>query len=554
MQSFELGQLWEQILIKTKTQLAPPIWERALHSGLIPESYNKESKTLFLFPMHEFVRNLVYQHKNIIITIEKAASEIINHPVKVSLSTEQQDLNTISSDNEEQLDISSISSTDFMLNIDNINDDKHVPKEENFTPFAVFDKEDLTEPNLFENNSYYDEPIVISKTTKTNTQAKTTFTNNDIIPATNIKNTSLNLDSSDLNPDYTFEAFVVANPNIMAYTVALNTAEKPAELYNPLFIYGNSGLGKTHLMHAIGNKILKTDPNKKIRCISSETYMNDFINALNNKRNESFREKYRSVDVLLVDDIQFLQSKASTQEEFFHTFNALQNSHKQIVLTSDTMPSDMKGLEKRLQTRFEGGMIVTIDPPDLELCIAILRAQANIEYAINADGSYQVFDRVITRSEMNLIINTIAENVQNNIRTLEGSFTKVVSTVACLNAPITKSFVYEQIKEVIDITQSRPLDMEIIQECISSYFKIKLEDLLGSKRKKHFVYPRQIAMYLCRELVNASFPSIAESFGKKDHSTIIHAYEKIDNAIKNDKDDIRRYIEEIKAELNKRCG
>lgn len=553
--------------------------------------------------MHEFVRNLIFKNKMLISALQNATATILGMPIAINImSATGESVPLIAP---EQMSMQQFPQTpatniqpgpasqvpnpnNFQQNLVNqhqestaealyaevqTTDEINLPEpdltalmnEASISPFAPlvenneFSNEYNNEqPNQDDSNSaignlfdsYYDEPVVISKHPK---KPKQSFSPEAAVEIIDENNDDLKIETNNLNPTYTFDTFVAGNTNRIAYAAALNVAKHPAQNYNPLFIYGDSGLGKTHLMHAIGNAILKNSPEKKVLCISSEKFMNDLITAIQKKRNEYFREKYRSVDVLLVDDIQFLQSKQSTQTEFFHTFNTLQNSKKQIVLTSDIMPSNMKGIEKRLQTRFEGGYIVTIDAPDLETRIAILRSKAYSEMNHPTKDTYENQGRVLSVNEMNIIINTIASNVQNNIRTLEGSFTKVINTACLLKTPITTSFVFNLIKDVIDITQKRQLDIEMIQECITKYFKIKMEDLLSSSRKQHISYPRQIAMYLCRELLNTSYPSIAEAFAKKDHTTVIHAYEKISAEIKK-KPKTQRYVEELKAELAKACG
>lgn len=586
MATINLLQLWDQILAETKSKLPKPLWEITLHSGILPAGFDPEKSILTLYTMNEYVRNLL-QQSFLHTAIEQAAEKALAKPVSLHLfisegvsepivpsagqmpsmtmmpqaaPVEENVPNFVSEQN-----ITSQQETEaqVILKEAQTHDEIPVPEplvsmpDEPFEPFApLVDAGDFSmetptaaQDDLFSSN-YYDEPVIISKTsTKPAKNAYTSandsnFNDNDV----------LDLETNNLNPLYTFENFVSGNTNRIAYAAALNVAQKLEENnYNPLFIYGDSGLGKTHLMHAIGNDILKRYPGKRVLCISSENFMNDLITAIQKKRNEYFREKYRSVDVLLVDDIQFLQGKDSTQMEFFHTFNTLQSTKKQIVLTSDVMPSNMKQMEKRLQTRFEGGYIVTIDTPDLETRIAILRSKANKEMAHPTKDTFENQGRVLTTQEMNLIINTIANNVQNNIRTLEGSFTKVINTACLLKSPITTSFVFDLIKDVIDITQKRQLDIEMIQECVTKYFKIKMEDLLSSSRKQHISYPRQVAMYLCRELLNTSYPSIAEAFAKKDHTTVIHAYEKISKELKK-KEKTQRYVEELKIELSKICG
>lgn len=314
-----------------------------------------------------------------------------------------------------------------------------------------------------------------------------------------------------LNPKYVFETFVIGNSNRFAHAASLAVAEAPAQVYNPFFIYGGVGLGKTHLMHAIGHRILKNHPQLKVLYISSEKFTNELINSIRDANPESFRQKYRNIDVLLVDDIQFLSKKEHTQEEFFHTFNTLHEANKQIIISSDRPPREIQTLEDRLRSRFEWGLITDIQPPDLETRIAILRKKALLEN-LNVPNDVMVF---------------IASRIDNNIRELEGALIRVMAYASLTNAPITLDLATEALKDIIPNGRPKQITMELIQEVVSSYFKIKIDDLLAKKRTRNVAYPRQIAMYLCRELTDTSLPRIGEMFGGRDHTTVIHAHDKI---------------------------
>jgi len=337
--------------------------------------------------------------------------------------------------------------------------------------------------------------------------------------------------SSELNSKYTFDTFVIGKGNQMAHAAALVVSEEPGTIYNPLFFYGGVGLGKTHLMHAIGHQYLSINPDKNVKYVSSETFANDFIMSIQNRTQEEFRQKYRTVDLLLVDDIQFFADKEGTQEEFFHTFNALYDERKQIVLTSDRLPNEIPKLQERLVSRFAWGLSVDITPPDLETRIAILRKKADAE-----------------RLEIpNDTLSYIAGQIDSNIRELEGALVRVQAFATMQNREITTSLAADALKSMI-----KGLDKEVtigkIQQDVARYYHITVEDLKGKRRVKAIVTPRQIAMYLARELTDASFPKIGSEFGGKDHTTVLHAHEKITKVIEEDAK-MKREIEEIKDRL-----
>ncbi|MGN0941609.1 MAG: chromosomal replication initiator protein DnaA [Selenomonadaceae bacterium] len=325
-------------------------------------------------------------------------------------------------------------------------------------------------------------------------------------------------DRSTLNPKYTFETFVTGNSNKIARAASDAVAESPGNVYNPLFMYGGVGLSKTHLMHAIGNKILENDPNKRVLYISSEKFTNELINSISIGKTTSFRQKYRTIDVLLIDDIQFLQDKVSTQEEFFHTFNELYNAKKQIIISSDRNPRELSTLENRLQSRFEWGLITDIQAPDLETRIAILKKKASIEHLdVPQDVMYY-----------------IASRVDNNIRELEGVLTRVVAFASINNKPITTELTAEAMNGIYQTKRAKSITVELIQQIVASYFKLNVSDLLDKKRTKELAMARQIAMYLCRSLIDMSLPEIGKRFGGRDHTTVIHACEKIEKIREED--------------------
>ncbi|WP_346355095.1 chromosomal replication initiator protein DnaA [Azotosporobacter soli] len=314
-----------------------------------------------------------------------------------------------------------------------------------------------------------------------------------------------------LNPKYVFETFVIGNSNRLAHAASLAVAEAPAQAYNPFFVYGGVGLGKTHLMHAIGHRILQNHPDLKLMYISSEKFTNELINSIRDGNPESFRQKYRNIDVLLVDDIQFLSKKEHTQEEFFHTFNTLHEANKQIIISSDRPPREIQTLEDRLRSRFEWGLITDIQPPDLETRIAILRKKAMLEN-LNVSNDVMVY---------------IASRIDNNIRELEGALIRVMAYASLTGQDISIDLATEALKDIFPHGKPKQITIELIQEVIGTYFKVRQEELLAKKRTRNVAYPRQIAMYLARELTETSLPRIGEMFGGRDHTTVIHAHDKI---------------------------
>lgn len=326
--------------------------------------------------------------------------------------------------------------------------------------------------------------------------------------------------SNMLNPKYTFDTFVIGSNNRFAHAASLAVAEAPAKAYNPLFLYGGVGLGKTHLMHAIGHYILEHNPASRVVYTTSEKFMNEFINAIRDNRGESFRNKYRNIDILLIDDIQFLAGKEQTQEEFFHTFNALHNENKHIVLSSDRPPKEIETLEERLRSRFEWGLITDIQPPDLETRIAILRKKAKAEN-LDIPNEAMVY---------------IANQINTNIRELEGALTRVVAFSTMTNQDITTHLAAEALKDLIPSSRPKMITIQDIQHKVGEFYGLKMEDFKARKRTKAVAFPRQIAMYLSRELTDYSLPKIGEAFGGRDHTTVIHAHEKITQNLQEDQD------------------
>jgi chromosomal replication initiator protein len=322
-----------------------------------------------------------------------------------------------------------------------------------------------------------------------------------------------------LNPRYTFDTFIVGSSNQFAHAACRAVAEAPSRSYNPLFIYGGVGLGKTHLMHAVGQYVLQHDRNLKLTYISSERFMNEMINAVRYDRVIDFRERYRTVDVLLVDDIQFLAGKEGTQTEFFHTFNALYDSQKQIVLSSDCPPHEIPSLEERLRSRFEWGLIADIQAPDLETKIAILKKKAETEAVPLADD----------------VAIYIAGKIKSNIRELEGSLIRLIAYASLTGQQISLGLAQDVLKNILDV-EEKAVTIEIIQKFVADYYNLKLVELKSRNNSKSVAMPRQIAMYLCKSLTRASLPEIGKSFGGKHHSTVIHSIRKVEDLRKRDAD------------------
>jgi chromosomal replication initiator protein len=334
------------------------------------------------------------------------------------------------------------------------------------------------------------------------------------------------------NAKYTFDSFVIGSSNRFAHAAALAVAEAPAQAYNPLFIYGGTGLGKTHLLQAVAQYVGEHSSGLTVRYVTSETFMNDFINSLRDKRIEGFKLRYRTYDLLLVDDVQFFEHKERIQEEFFHTFNSLYEGGSQIVMSSDRPPRDIATLEERLRSRFEWGLITDIQPPDLETRIAILRKRVKTDN-INADPQVLTF---------------IASRVSTNIRELEGALTRVVAFCSLTGRPMTEELAQDVLKDVFPQGDLPQVTIERIQEIISDRFGLSLDELCGDRRSQNIVYPRQVAMYLSRELTDSSLPKIGKQFGGRDHTTVIHATSKIARLIREDRS-VYNLVQELTARI-----
>ena len=344
----------------------------------------------------------------------------------------------------------------------------------------------------------------------------------------NNQDQDIEISNKTLNSKYTFETFVVGNNNRFAHAAAIAVGDQPGEAYNPLFLYGGVGLGKTHLMQAIGNRILKNNRSAKILYVTSEKFTNQLINAIKDNKNEIFRNKYRTIDVLLIDDIQFIAGKERVQEEFFHTFNALYEDKKQIIISSDKPPRDIPFLEDRLKSRFEWGLLADIGCPDYETRLAILRKKAQEEKIVVDDN----------------ILANIANKIDSNIRELEGVFNKIIARASLTHSPITIELTENTINE-FKAASEKVLSATFVQETVAKCFNINKDDLSSNKRSNEIAFPRQIAMFLCREVANMSYPKIGEEFGNRDHSTVMHACKKIEQEIK-EKNNTKLIVESVK--------
>jgi len=336
-----------------------------------------------------------------------------------------------------------------------------------------------------------------------------------------------------MNPKYTFDLFVIGSSNRFAHAAALAVAEAPAQAYNPLFIYGGTGLGKTHLMQAIAQYVGEHSSDLSVRYVTSETFMNDFINSLRDKRIEGFKQRYRTYDLLLVDDVQFFEHKERIQEEFFHTFNSLYEAGSQIVMSSDRPPRDIATLEERLRSRFEWGLITDIQPPDLETRIAILRKK------VKTDGIHVPDPQVLS---------FIASRISTNIRELEGALTRVVAFSSLTGRALSVELAEDVLKDVFPQGELAEVSIRRIQELVSERFQMTMDELCGDKRSQNIVYPRQVAMYLSRELTDSSLPKIGREFGGRDHTTVIHATSKIARLIREDRS-VYNLVQELTARV-----
>ena len=522
MQSFDLNNIWEHILQEAKKNMQhlPDALYLRVTASLIPMSL--DSHSIHIGVMQTFVKNLIDQQPQISKALQDAITTVIgSHRDMVLFDFNQESIDTTFVD-------------------ENLIDDAPVVAPPMPLPPVVEEKahQDEFYKPIYQEPVYIDRtpaPVDIPDEPMVATPKKTTET----LPTLQSDNVPVDLSLSNLNPAYRFDNYVTGNANRIPFGAAQNVAEFPGGDYNPLFIYGPSGLGKTHLMHAIGNAIVERYPNLKVMCTTSEKFMNLFIESIRKRQGELFRNTFRNIDVLLIDDIQFLENKEGTKTEFFNTFNELLDNNKQIVLTSDTMPNDMDQFEERLRSRFQAGYVATMENPDLETRIAILKALVEKE---NNKNRNLVID--------NDAINYVALQFDENIRVLQGAFNKLIGTASLeqRTSSIDLEYTKKTLSDIITTERITLIDIESIQDFISTYFNIKKQDLLGKKRKAQFAFPRQIAMYLCRDVINESYPQIAAAFSR-DHTTILHAYDKISKEIDKNPE-TKQIILDIKAKLS----
>lgn len=537
-------ELWYGMLNEVKKKIPSTMYSTWIESSLILVSYENDIVTIDT--AKSFVRAFIKKKYNAL--LEEAASKVTGRPTKVniiysSVDTEEEPP-TIETPSPDSIESSTTPSQDSPAI--EVTPEIEPPKEKRkvsiVTGIETIRKEDL-QPRK-KNQSLSDKELSHEADTlykEVKLQPETLLTADGELDFPEIRdaqklsvppNQSV-VESDGLGSNYTFDTFIVGNSNRMAHAAALAIAETPAERYNPYFIYGGSGLGKTHLMHAIGHRIREKYPDMVIRCITSEDFANELIQSLQDKNPESFRQRYRNVDVLLVDDIQFLENKEHTQEEFFHTFNKLYQDHKQMVFTSDRPPQDIKKLEERLRSRFQGGMVTCIEPPDLETRTAILRNRAQ-QSPISFEKDALDF---------------IAANVSENIRQLEGAFAQVSLLASQEHSPVTLELTQKALKDLIQANSTKKyITLDEITKAVCQFYKVKYEDMMSKKKAKSIAFPRQVAMYLCRVMTEQTYPHIGASFNGRDHTTVMHACKKIENIMKED-EHIRRSIEELKAQI-----
>lgn len=549
MSDLDLYSLWDQVMQKTKTKMPQQMWDSLVVNSLMPYSMTSTILTLFVMDPSKLkyiqtplVHNqIVEAAKSLLPTLQTidyltdtaAADVSSSETIHTSLS----DIPPMPS-----IDMPSIEDTSIESSTSPI-----IPP-----PWDAEEHDEVLPEGV--SRPSYDSPVIIQRNTSSSQgiqkpvpadlfATKTTATTSTPLPTTPSVQRDMNSSSkSHLNRAFTFDNYIESNSNRVAFTTAKAVAENPGLRYNPLYIHGQSGLGKTHLMHAIGNEILANNPAAKIMSITSEDFMNSFIESLRTKTPDQFRRNFRDIDVLIIDDVQFLEekNKKTTQEEFFNTFNHLLNHNKAVILSSDKPPKDYKEMEERLITRFNSGLTVEIEAPNPEMIEAIIH-----EEIIHRRSEYPTL--YVPKEVIHLFAQYFNKR---NIRELKGAFETLITQAAITNRleTIDVEFTNKAIKDFIIHTEKIVLSIKYIQEFIADYFKIKLEHLISQKRNKQYAHPRQIAMYLARELINESYPQISFAFGKKDHTTALHAYEKISREIEKDQD-LRYTIERIREEL-----
>lgn len=515
----DLDLFWQEVLELTKKRLPPKqsrLWENTISAWLIPYQLDSLNNSITLAVMEKFQKNVILKNLRLTQTLQEAINEISN--VNMSMIIIDMD--------EPAPEIS--------------NEQTSLPIDSPVIPTPIVETQPVITPVVDNDTEFYvpqyDDPVYIERKPMEEqaTIAQTTTTKYE-------SRKNIDLSKSNIKKDCRFDNYVVGSSNRYAFGAAQNVAEHPGENYNPLFLYGESGLGKTHLMHAIGNAILEKHPTLRVMCLPSETFMNMYVDMINRaNKGKEFREIFSNIDVLLMDDIQFLQDKDKTKEEFFNRFNELLDNGKQIVLTSDKLPNDMKQFEDRIRTRFNASSIFTIDTPDLETRIGIV--ESKIEEIQRKVPDFHVDKDVI---------NFVAMQFDDNVRDLLGAINLIINVASLDNiTSINISFATDTLKNLINNKTVTMISEDSILEVIATYFNIKKSDLLGKRRQKSIAVPRHIAIYFCRTLLNLSYPQIGEVFNR-DHTTALHAFEKIfkekdvDNELKQTLEEIHKRLTEV---------
>ena len=547
MSDLDLYSLWDQVMQKTKTKMPQQMWDSLVVNSLMPYSMTSTILTLFVMEPSKlkYIQTPLVHNQ-----IVEAAKSLLPTLQTIEYLTNTSSIDVSSTDNMTNtstdippmppIDMPSIEDTALESSPSSI-----IPPPWDADEYDEILPEGVSRPS-------YDSPVIIQRNTSPSQGiqkpvpadlfATKTTTSTPPITAPPVQQDINSSSKSHLNRAFTFNNYIESNSNRLAFTAAKAVAENPGLRYNPLYIHGQSGLGKTHLMHAIGNEILTHNPSAKIMSITSEDFMNSFIESLRTKTPDQFRRNFRDIDVLIIDDVQFLEekNKKTTQEEFFNTFNHLLSHNKAVILSSDKPPKDYKEMEERLITRFNSGLTVEIEAPNPEMIEAIIHEEI-----------YHRRNEYPTLYVPKEVIHLFAQYFnKRNIRELKGAFETLITQAAITNRleTIDVEFTNKAIKDFIIHTEKIVLSIKYIQEFVADYFKIKLEHLISQKRNKQYAHPRQIAMYLARELINESYPQISFAFGKKDHTTALHAYEKISREMEKDQD-LRYTIDRIREEL-----
>lgn len=542
MSDLDLYSLWDQVMQKTKTKMPQQMWDSLVVNSLMPYSMTSTILTLFVMDPSKLkyiqtplVHNqIVEAAKSLLPTLQTidylTDTATVNASPAEQMSTPPTEIPPMP-----PIDMPSIEDTTIESSPSPI-----IPPPWDTEEYNEVLPEGVSRPS-------YDSPVIIQRNTSPSQGIQRPvpadlFASKTTVPVPPVQRNMSSSSKSHLNRAFTFDNYIESNSNRMAFSAAKAVAENPGLRYNPLYIHGQSGLGKTHLMHAIGNEILALNPSAKIMSITSEDFMNSFIESLRTKTPDQFRRNFRDIDVLIIDDVQFLEekNKKTTQEEFFNTFNHLLSHNKAVILSSDKPPKDYKEMEERLITRFNSGLTVEIEAPNPEMIEAIIHEEI--------DHRRSEYPTLYVPKE---VIHLFAQYFnKRNIRELKGAFETLITQAAITNRleTIDVEFTNKAIKDFIIHTEKIVLSIKYIQEFIADYFKIKLEHLVSQKRNKQYAHPRQIAMYLARELINESYPQISFAFGKKDHTTALHAYEKISREIEKDQD-LRHTIDRIRKEL-----